>query len=475
MSEALAATPLSYDLRPRLREDIVFGPPELRGDRTVFYLKDKATDWYFRIGLAEHFILSRMDGARSLAEIGEEFREAAGRPLSGQSWQQIFDLVEKRQMLADSADPAKLEELRLKAEEKRDSRRLTESFFQRRFSIADPDRFLEKILPALRWAFSPFFVIPALVAIYGMEILVFRHFPELLAAVVDLRSRHTIWPIIIVMFWGFSIFHELAHGLAVKRFGGSVRDMGVVWRYMWFFPYTKLDDIVTFHNRWHRFHCAFAGIFMSMMIFLGAGIVWFWGPQDASYRGLVAIVLTVYNISIFRNFIPFMKLDGYFMLSHALRMADLREESYSFWKKLFRKLWKGEGDGVGSYYTRSKIIYLWYGLLSFLFTIAFMTTMAYFWFNIVNDRAGPLVAALVLAIPFGRSVYVRLKRRRAKQEAEAEAAAREAGAEPVVGESVAAEAGGAGELSQPVRELAPAADASLRGSPGMKESVGQHG
>src|SRR6185437_3427282 len=82
------STTLAFDemLRPRLRDDIVFGPPQRRGAATTYLLKDRYTNWFYRVGFKEYFLLSRMDGNKPLRVLNEEYAAAFGRDLNRQSW-----------------------------------------------------------------------------------------------------------------------------------------------------------------------------------------------------------------------------------------------------------------------------------------------------------------------------------------------------------------------------------------------------
>lgn len=45
----------SDTLRPKIREDITFSPPERNGKGIIYYLKDQRTDWFYRIGAKDLF------------------------------------------------------------------------------------------------------------------------------------------------------------------------------------------------------------------------------------------------------------------------------------------------------------------------------------------------------------------------------------------------------------------------------------
>ncbi len=387
------------DFKPLLRADIIFGPPQLSYGATTYYMKDGYTQWFYRIGAKEYFVVSRMDGSRTLAEIGAEYEAAFGRRLDQRSWARLFKLLETRQLLSDSARPADLEKLKQEATQHRKSDH--NGLFHWRLKLVNPDTLLDRLLPWFRFAFSPVFVVPALAVILALEVFVLLHLQALASDVqASIHGNTTVllFASSFALFWLIAVLHEIAHGLTCKRFGGSVREMGVVWRYLSFFPYCKLDDIVLFHNRWHRVYAAFAGTFLSLLALLPFAVLWWLSPEKGFLRDLSAMMLLLFNLASLMNLIPFIELDGYFMLSHAINIIDLRKEAHRFclailWQFLFKK-----GAGTASYGQQGRLIYPVYGLLSLIFTAAFILLMAYYWFTEIRPWLGNAVTWGLLAV-----------------------------------------------------------------------------
>ncbi len=388
----------SASYRPRLRADIMFGPPELSYGTTTYYMKDGYTQWFYRIGAKEHFIVSRMDGSRTLDEIGAEYESEFGRRLDQRSWAGLFKLLGTRQLLADGVREADL--AKLKQEAARHRKTDSNGLFHWRLKLVNPDALLDKLLPWFRFAFSPAFVAPALAAILALEIFVLLH-EQAIASDVQVSIHGSIAiPVFVLsfaLFWLIAAMHDTAHGLACKRFGGSVREMGIVWRYLSFFPYCKLDDIVLFHNRWPRVYAAFAGAFLSLRALIRFGVLWWLSPEKSCLRDLSAMMLLLFNVASLMNLIPFVELDGYFMLSHAINIIDLRKEAHRFylaglWKFLFKK-----GTGTARYGRQGRLIYPVYGLLSLAFTAAFIVLMAYYWYTEIKPWLGNTVTWSLLA------------------------------------------------------------------------------
>ncbi|MFE3627822.1 peptidase M50, partial [Streptomyces goshikiensis] len=92
--------------RPALRPDVLLSAPLLNGPATVHLVKDPVSGASFEIGPKEFFLVSRLDGSRSLAEIGAAYAQAFGRRLGEGNWQQLLALLGTRRLLAGGAAPA---------------------------------------------------------------------------------------------------------------------------------------------------------------------------------------------------------------------------------------------------------------------------------------------------------------------------------------------------------------------------------
>lgn len=387
------SAPAGVDFRPTLRPEIRFSPPNLHGTQEIHYVKDQATGWFYRIGTKEHFLLSRMDGRHTLAELGLRYAETFGRRLDERAWGRIFALIDQRQLLVETATPERLAALRDSAEENlRHSRR---GLLRYRLRLIDPDRLLGAVAPRLGFAFQPAFVALVLAAFVAVQLLVLAHLPALIATVqASWRDPAVLAGFGLLVLFSI-VLHEFAHGLACKYYGGSVREMGILWRYLSFFPYCKLDDALLFANPRHRVATAGAGCIANVVALLPFGVLWLLAPEGSTLQLLSAWMLTVYNLIALFDLIPFVELDGYFMLSYALGMADLRKDSHRFWALRLRKTLLGKGEGVAGYSARARRIYSLYGLFSLLFTGLIFVLSALFWFRLFSGWFGEPLAWLI--------------------------------------------------------------------------------
>ncbi|WDZ84154.1 hypothetical protein [Micromonospora cathayae] len=376
--------------RPRLRSGVVLGPGQWRGEKLVHHVKDPETGWYYRVGPREHFLLARMDGTRTLDELAAAYAAEFGRQLGPANWQQLFAMLHRRQLLDGATDPAEIARLTATAaESKAQAKR---GPLSARFPLFDPERLFDRVLPALRPVFSWWFVVPALAAVLALTGYVALHLTELSEAVTGGRRPVAAIVAAVLITWSIVFLHECAHGLACRHFGGRVTEIGVMWRFPIVAPYCKVDDVVLFTPR-RRVATAFAGIFVSLLALLPFAAVWLWAAPGV-LRDLAATILLFGTAAALIGLVPFLRLDGYYMLSHALNLVDLRTDAYRFWGRLLR----GGPRAVAGYRSRDRVAYAGYGLASLVFGVTLLVLLVRYWYESLATWVGPFWSVTILAV-----------------------------------------------------------------------------
>jgi hypothetical protein len=375
--------------RPALRAGVVLGREHRRGAAVVHHVKDQETGWYYRVGPREHALMSLMDGSRTLAEIGEEYTRRFDRRLGPDHWRQLFTMLGSRQLLAAGVSQEALDALR--AARAADENR-TRSVLRRRYPIVRPAAFFTRIAPRVGFAFGPWFVVPALIAVIALEAFVLTNFGELRAAIAAGPGLAAYLVPSIVATWLLLVLHESAHGLACTRFGGTAGELGVMWRFPIVAPYCKTDDVVLM-SRAHGVAVAFAGVFSNLVALLPFALGYWLGEPAGFVRGFCAAVLMFGSVSALINLVPFLQLDGYHMINSALGTLDLRGETYRYWAALLRA-----PASVRGYPTRDRWAYGVYGVSSLLFTLGVVGSLAVLWFNTMRPWFGTAGSVAVLVV-----------------------------------------------------------------------------
>ncbi|MCF0228557.1 MAG: hypothetical protein HUJ76_02530 [Parasporobacterium sp.] len=110
-------------------------------------------------------------------------------------------------------------------------------------------------------------------------------------------------------------FHETAHGMACRYYGGTVRGMGIMLYFFIPCPFCDVSDIYMMKKRRHRLWVSLAGISANMITGdMAIAVYLISGKGTEPGRGM--LYFCIFNIiTILFNLIPFVKLDGYWALS----------------------------------------------------------------------------------------------------------------------------------------------------------------
>lgn len=382
----------SYD-RPRLRPDVVLGPALRNGPKTVHHVKDASTGCFYRVGPREHFIMGRMDGRNTLKDIGELYRQTYDRTLGPDHWQQMFTLLGRYQLLDGYADAAVLDTLRQAQQAKQAAR---QGVLRRRWVLLHPDRLCAGLAARVPFAFRTGFVLPAVVLIAALQVLVWTHAGGLAHDAAHQRSWLLAVPVLLAAGWLITSLHELAHGVTCRHFGGAVTEIGLSWRFPLLTPYCRTDDIVLFHRRSARVGTAFAGVFVSLLA-LAPVAVWWWltGPAGGGHR-IAAALLLFGSAGSLMSLLPFLRSDGYVMLTHALDLVDLRRESYRFWRLRLRRRDPAARERLSGYPSNDARAYALYGIATLLVAVPAYAALMWMWFGSLRSWIGPGWAVAVL-------------------------------------------------------------------------------
>lgn len=323
------ATAAGGALRQRIARhpDVVLGPALRCGPRIVHLVRHRGTRRDYEIGAKEHFVLARLDGTRTPDQIGAEYARTFERRLGDDNWRQLLTLLAGRWLLAGQALPAAEPEPEATAPKSGRDRLRGELVF------GDPTALLERAERRLRFLFSPYFLVPLLAAVVGMEIVLAAHFGEVWHhGTRALRAQPELAMLAFTLIWASTLLHELAHGLVCRRHGGRATEVGMRWNPPLVYMYCKADDVLFFPARRHRVATAAAGVVANLVFLLPFFALWLVLPPGDVTRDCIGAMLLVGSARALFNYLPLPQLDGYLMLCHALGTTRLAPETVRYLK-----------------------------------------------------------------------------------------------------------------------------------------------
>lgn len=336
----------------RLRPDLE-AFRQRRGHQTTWVLKDPLTLEYVEVQDFEYRAVQLLDGRRSLKQILMELSEFQREtPVTLREFESfLLRLSHSGLLLRDAAG----EGLRLYRERLRESRRARAmrifNFVAIRVRGIDPDPWLTRTLQHASWLFSPGFVAAGGAMILAALALVLVEFPQLEANLPALRTFATpgnlVWLAVAVALT--KILHELGHALVCKRLGGECHDMGLL--FLVFAPclYCDVSDSWTMSRRSHRMAISAAGIFVDMVS--ASVCTWLWWLTNPGWLHTLCLnVMLICSINtLLFNGNPFLRYDGYFILSDLVGIPNLMQRAFSTLRRMLSQLCLGIGqpDTVG--------------------------------------------------------------------------------------------------------------------------------
>ena len=136
-----------------------------------------------------------------------------------------------------------------------------------------------------------------------------------------------------------------------------------------------------------------AGSYFDLCLWAFATFVWRLTLQDTLINYLAWIALTACGGRTFFNLNPLLKLDGYYLLSDGMEVHNLQQRSASHVKGLLRWLLWGAARPEPEPHSR---FLLTYGLVSWLYSLAFLALSLVVLSHFLGDRLGWLGLAAVV-------------------------------------------------------------------------------
>lgn len=175
--------------------------------------------------------------------------------------------------------------------------------------------------------------------------------------------------------------HELGHASVCKYFGGEVKEIGILFIFFSSALYCDVSSIREFKGTKERILTLLAGIFVQLIIFSSMSILFIELFPTSSW----VATFTYWNlIMVLVNIVPFIRLDGYWILSTILNVPNLYQKSLQLAFGLKQNILFNKNEQQKKAYIKI------YGYLNFTFVL----------FSILSGFVGVYYTASILEGPF---------------------------------------------------------------------------
>ena len=332
-------------LRPRLREGVQPLYRMLRGKPWIL-LQDPVTQRFHRVTPQVWQVLQLLDGRRTLDEVWNAACEHAAQPGAGAQAKiedsaqaisqhelvQLMSALHSNDLLQTQVSPDAQEVFQRHRRQQR--AKFKQSWLNPmsiKIPLWHPDAWFERQAALARALFTwPVLLLWCVIVAPAMA-LAWQHWEELTN---NLSDRVLAGSNVLLLWLTYPVVkavHEWAHGLAVKAWGGQVREIGLMFIVFTPVPYVDATSSYRFPSKWARATVAAAGILAELA--LGALAIYVWNMAESGLvRALAFNVILIACVStVLVNGNPLMRYDGYFIACDLLEMPNLAQRATQYW------------------------------------------------------------------------------------------------------------------------------------------------
>jgi putative peptide zinc metalloprotease protein len=365
-------------LCPRLRAQVLVQRQQWRGQRW-YLLSDTASGRQHRINEAAYQFIGRCDGQRTVHAVWNALLEAqTDAPTDAQRTDATSDTHSGVAFTAPSQDEVlqllgQLNELELLhsdsvanhqalsrrgAQRQRARRRSMLNPFSFRLPLGDPQAWLTKLDPLSRGLFQPLTGWLWLLLMAGVLLWVGSEWPALRAQAAQPQwGASGLW-LAVLIYPLMKALHELAHGMAVRRWGGEVHEAGIGLLFLVPAPYVDASAASAFVRRSQRAMVGAAGIVVELSLAAMAFCVWLATQPGAVHSAAWGVMVVGAGSTLLFNGNPLLRFDAYFVLCDVLDLPNLAARSNAWWAHHLGRLLLGSRSDLPMH-ARSERKWLW--------------------------------------------------------------------------------------------------------------------
>lgn len=311
-----------------LRQELELHPGPLGlGGSPTWTVYDPVGCQYYRFGWLEFELLSRWHLGEAETILLSVKKETALDPVEEDVLQLDEFLRNKFLSIPVLGDSDRYD--RLAKTQKRGVKKLLDSYLFLKIPLCKPDRILTNLLPWVRWVFTKQFVVGAILLFCLSFILVLRQWDEFFTTFTYFFRFEGIVVFGLTIFFS-KILHELAHALTAKHYGLRVPTLGVALLVFWPLMYTDASDSWRLTDRKKRMAIAGAGIMAELALVGVAGLFWVFLGDGPFKSACFLLATTNFLSTILFNINPFMRFDGYYILSDLFNFENLQQRGFLY-------------------------------------------------------------------------------------------------------------------------------------------------
>ncbi len=276
-----------------------------------------------------------------------------------------------------------------------------------KLKLLNPDKLMTAVTPSFGWLFSKTFLLGwILTGLFALSILR-SDWDKLSAASIGILSGWR-WLWLLIVWAVLKVVHEAGHGIACKRYGGTVNEAGILLLLFTPLAFVNVTSSWRFSNRWHRIVVASAGMYVELFISFLALIIWSY-TSDGIVTDICYNVFLMSSVTtVLFNANPLMRFDGYYILADGLGITNLYTKGSRLFTDWLRYLFFGL-PGTPNVCPKHEIrIAFIYGSMAFFWRILISVSLI-IGASVLFYGAGKLMAFMGIVLFFGFPIWSQFK------------------------------------------------------------------
>lgn len=329
---------------PALRDELdVSEGARLPDGQPSWTLHDPARHRFYRIDWMSFEILARWSLGDAKA-IADSVSAATPLQIGAAHVLQVLDFLQQNQLLSTAGRHQAKQMAGMAAAAKGSLLKgALHHYLFFRVPLWRPDAWLARWLPIAQFAFNRGFALATVLALLAGAMMVMRESERFLNSLVDTFSLTGAASYAVALV-AVKFIHELGHAFAAKRHGCRVPVMGVAFVLLWPMAYTDTNEAWRIADPRKRLQVASAGVLAELAVAAWATFAWPWLPEGGLKTAAFFLATTSWLTTLAVNLSPFMRFDGYFVLSDWLDLPNLHERSFALARWRLREILFATGE-----------------------------------------------------------------------------------------------------------------------------------
>ena len=356
--------------------------------KTTWYLLEEVhNNTHYRVNEVTYKFIKSLDSSKSLEENWQNYIKS--NPLDAPTQDEVITILIQMHSnnLLYFKNKAQNEYVfeKLQEKKKKEIFQKIHSFLFIKIPIYNPNKLLNTLGFLSKYMFSKFSFLLWFVIIFFASMAIVNHIDDIFSQSQGMLAPANLFLLYVSIFI-LKLFHELSHGIAIKKYNGQVYTFGFMFILFTPLPYVDASNSWVFKNKWHRILVSSAGMYIEL--FIAAVFALIWANTGAGILNSLAFNIMIAGsvTSIFFNGNPLLKFDSYFILSDYLEIPNLYQRSHAYTLSVLKKLFFNIDTQIQKQTNNESLQLIIYGILSYLYklflTIIIVIFVADQWFEV---------------------------------------------------------------------------------------------